>query len=202
MDDKQKIMAMMVLAEDQQKASQEILDALKDNQKELARAISNIETRASYGASLGVTSTMENIASVSSKAFKDAVSKSEQRLNETVSMALETQDNLRKASAKLGFRWSLIATSSLIACLLVFGLSAAALVGLKNYQVADLIDQQIALEKEIIELEARANDFKDRAGKAKLSNCVVSKGEKGRLCIQIDEKAPVYENGYRIIKGY
>jgi cytoskeletal protein RodZ len=40
--------------------------------------------------------------------------------------------------------------------------------------------------------------LEEEGGKMKFSRC----GEERRLCVMIDEKAPQYQNGYRVIKGY
>lgn len=69
-----------------------------------------------------------------------------------------------------------------------------------------LRDEAAELRAEVTALEARANEFSKKAGKAVLSIC----GEKGkgRLCIRVDERAGRYggdtQNGelYMVIHGY
>lgn len=54
------------------------------------------------------------------------------------------------------------------------------------------------LYAEVERLEARAEAFGKKAGKAELSVC----GEERRLCIRVDEKAGKYESGFMVIEGY
>lgn len=57
---------------------------------------------------------------------------------------------------------------------------------------------------ELEELHAGAAAWAQQAGKAKLSTCVDSDkpGKPGRLCVQIDQRAGTFGDGYAVIKGY
>ena len=70
---------------------------------------------------------------------------------------------------------------------------------------SSLRDEAARLRAEVAALEAQANEFIKKAGKAVLSSC----GEKGkgRLCIRVDERAGRYgdtQNGelFMVIHGY
>lgn len=70
---------------------------------------------------------------------------------------------------------------------------------------SSLRDEAAGLRAEVAALEAQANEFSKKAGKAVLSSC----GEKGkgRLCIRVDERAGRYgdtQNGelFMVIHGY
>lgn len=70
---------------------------------------------------------------------------------------------------------------------------------------SSLRDEAAGLRAEVAALEAQANEFSKKAGKAVLSNC----GEKGkgRLCIRVDERGGRYgdtQNGelFMVIHGY
>lgn len=70
---------------------------------------------------------------------------------------------------------------------------------------SSLRDEAAGLRVEVAALEAQANEFSKKAGKAVLSTC----GEKGkgRLCIRVDERAGRYgdpQNGelFMVIHGY
>ncbi|QFY44188.1 hypothetical protein F6R98_17380 [Candidatus Methylospira mobilis] len=62
---------------------------------------------------------------------------------------------------------------------------------------AHMRDQVATLSAEVATLQAQAEDWEKRAGRAKLTTC----DEKKRLCVQVDTKQP-FEGGYYIIKGY
>lgn len=70
---------------------------------------------------------------------------------------------------------------------------------------SSLRDEAAGLRAEVAALEAQANEFSKKAGKAVLSSCA-EKG-KGRLCIRVDERAGRYgdtQNGelFMVIHGY
>lgn len=70
---------------------------------------------------------------------------------------------------------------------------------------SSLRDEAAGLRAEVAALEAQANEFSRKAGKAVLSNC--GKKGKGRLCIRVDDRAGRYgdtPNGelFMVIHGY
>lgn len=82
--------------------------------------------------------------------------------------------------------------------------AAVAVVGIW-WGTSSLRDEAAGLRAEVAALEAQANEFSKKAGKAVLSTC----GEKGkgRLCVRVDERAGRYgdtQSGelFMVIHGY
>lgn len=68
---------------------------------------------------------------------------------------------------------------------------------------ANLRDESTKLRAEVAYLEKQVKEFQNKAGKAMLSSC----GEKGRLCIRVDEQGGSYGDSkkgelFMIIHGY
>lgn len=85
------------------------------------------------------------------------------------------------------------------------GVVAAVAVAGIWWGTSSLRDEAAGLRAEVAALEAQANEFSKKAGKAVLSTCE-EKG-KGRLCIRVDERAGRYgdtQNGelFMVIHGY
>lgn len=89
--------------------------------------------------------------------------------------------------------------------LAVGGVVAAVAVAGIWWGTSSLRDEAAGLRAEVAALEAQANEFSKKAGKAVLSTC----GEKGkgRLCIRVDDRAGRYgdtQSGelFMVIHGY
>jgi hypothetical protein len=84
--------------------------------------------------------------------------------------------------------WPMLVGLSL--CLGIFGGSWA----MMRYSANQIME----LQRNIQELQRNIQILERDGGKIRLSRC----GPQKRLCAQIDETAPAYEGGYRILKGY
>lgn len=87
--------------------------------------------------------------------------------------------------------------------LAVGGVVAAVAVAGIWWGTSSLRDEAKRLRAEVAALEAQANAFSKKAGKAILSSC----GEKGRLCVRVDDRAGRYgdtQSGelFMVIHGY
>lgn len=189
MDDQQKIMAMMVLAEDQQKAAQATLD-------ELAKQVGDIERRATAAVRHEVRETMHSVEKQTVAAFKDHGNAIEGAVNDAHGAATAIQESIKGVSWKL----ALVAFLAAFGAIAAFAIGAYGLVFWQSYQVHDLASEKADLVQEVARLEAAAADFAKRAGKANLITC----GDKRRLCVEIDQKAGGFgdQGQYAIIKGY
>lgn len=189
MDDQQKIMAMMVLAEDQQKAAQSTLD-------ELAKQVGDIERRATAAVRHEVRETMHSVEKQTVAAFKDHGNAIEGAVEAAHGAADAIQESIKGVSWKLAGVAFLAALGAVVA----FALGAYGLVAWQSYQVRSLAAEKADLAEEVSRLQAAAADFAKRAGKANLITC----GDKRRLCVEIDQQAGAFgEHGqYAIIKGY
>lgn len=190
MDDQQKIMAMMVLAEDQQKAAQDTLG-------ELAKQVGDIERRATAAVRHEVRETMHSVEKQTIDAFKSHGDAIDGAVKDAHSAATAIQESIKGVSWKLAG----VAFLAALGAVAAFAVGAYSLVGWQSYQVRSLASEKADLVQEVARLEAAAADFAKRAGKAQLSTC----GDKRRVCIRIDKAAGGFgddNEAYAIIKGY
>jgi len=187
MDAEKKIMAMMVLAEDQQKAAQSTLD-------ELAKQVGDIERRATAAVRHEVRETMQSVEAQTIAAFKDHGDAIKGAVNGAHGAVTAIQESIKGVSWKL----ALVAFLAAFGAIAAFAMGAYGLVFWQSYQVHDLASEKAALVQEVARLEAAAADFAKRAGKANLSTCG------GRLCIEVDVTAKNWgkNSEFAIIKGY
>lgn len=186
MDDQKKIMAMMVLAEDQQKAAQAAIDGLTDMSAKVQKAV-QVEIRAA-------------MLSVESKTV-DAFSGHSKAVGESVEAAHDAADAIQESIKGVSWKLALVAFLAALGAVLAFSGAAYGLVAWQSHQVRSLAAEKTALVEEVSSLRAAAADFAKRAGKAKLTTC----GDKGRLCVEIDRQAGGFfgdDGQYAIIKGY
>ncbi|HUG60150.1 MAG TPA: hypothetical protein VL002_18120 [Candidimonas sp.] len=190
MDDQQKIMAMMVLAEDQQKAAQAAID-------DLAKQTASIE----QGAARAVRTAMLSVEEKTIDAFKDHGD----AINESVEAAHGAAAAIKASIKGVGWKLAGVAFLAALGAVIAFAIAAYALVGWQSYQVASLAREKADLVQEVASLKAAAENFTKKAGKAQLTTC----GDKGRLCVQVDQSfkdyergIALFEGGYVIIKGY
>lgn len=187
MDAEKKIMAMMVLAEDQQKAAQSTLD-------ELAKQVGDIERRATAAVRHEVRETMQSVEAQTIAAFKDHGDAIKGAVNGAHGAVTAIQESIKGVSWKL----ALVASLAVLGTVLTFSGAAYGLVAWQGYQVRNLAAEKAALVEEVSNLRAAADDFAKRAGKAKLTTCG------GRLCAEIDLQAERWgdRGEYAILKGY
>lgn len=183
MDDQKKIMAMMVLAEDQQKATQAAIDGLADMSAKVQKAV-QVEIRAA-------------MLAVETKTV-DAFSGHSKAVNESVEAAHEAADAIRESIKGVSWKLALVASLAVLGAVLTFSGAAYGLVAWQGYQVRNLAAEKAALVEEVSNLRTAADDFAKRAGKAKLTSCG------GRLCAEIDLQAERWgdRGEYAILKGY
>ena len=79
------------------------------------------------------------------------------------------------------------------------GWSAYASLAWQLHQVSSLREEKAALLGEVAQLQANADDWAKRGGRAKLEKC----GDAGRLCVRID-KTTGYgkDSDYFVLRGY
>ena len=110
-----------------------------------------------------------------------------------LSLAVEQAGQKIRATGLLGALY-VLAVGGVVAAVAVAGIW---------WGTSSLRDEAAKLRAEVVALEAQANAFSKKAGKAVLSTC----GEKGRLCIRVDERAGRYgdtQTGelFMVIQGY
>lgn len=197
MDDQQRIMSMMVLAEDQQKAAQAAIDDLKAQQAALSDLAQGVQRAASQAARSAVHDAMSETIKGASAAL-DAGARDAQEAAEAAKTAAEA---FPAVVGRVGWRITLIgAVAALLVVLIVAGAGALSLTW-QQRQVDALRQQRADLVDEVASLKAGAEAFAAKAGKAQLTTC----GDKRRLCVLVDTKAGTFGGGdatYVVIKGY
>ena len=63
----------------------------------------------------------------------------------------------------------------------------------ERHQVEQLAEQRQALTAEVAQLQANAEDWAKRAGRARLEKC----GEQARLCVRVDSRQAYGKEGER-----
>jgi hypothetical protein len=126
-------------------------------------------------------------------AFKDAFKPMLSTLTSLASTIGSAKTQLHGATASFGWKWALIASTTLASTLAVFMLSAWLAVAWQRHQVTLLGEQKAELQSDITQLQAQADMLEKKGGRITLSHC----GPDNRLCIQITPnqgKAPGQTN--------
>ena len=109
---------------------------------------------------------------------------------------------LRRAVAWFSWRWAALLGFLGAGVILAIVLVTNTLVGWERLQVDSLSEQRAALTDEVRRLQATAKTWRQKAGRANLTDCG------GRLCVEVDETAGRWTVGndpsrpLAIIKGY
>ena len=112
-----------------------------------------------------------------------------------VQAASDAEGSMRNAGAWFAWKWVAVAAGGLVGVCLV----AYASLAWQLHQVSSLREEKAALLGEVAQLQANADDWAKRGGRAKLEKC----GDAGRLCVRID-KTTGYgkDSDYFVLRGY
>lgn len=114
------------------------------------------------------------------------------KLSSLATAVTQAEGKLKAVTDSFGWKWMLVAISTLVATLAVFGLGAWLMVTWQRHQVD-------ALMAERTQLQANAADWARRGGRAKLDTC----GKHGRLCVRIEQgQSYGKDNDYFVLQGY
>ena len=224
MDTQQQIFALMAAAEDQQKAIGVAVEALaaervalakeraavaqaaasvagvaNDVRKAAADAVPALQKAAGEAVSASVCQSLVGVSEAATAALEEASRPIVGRLSGVVKSLGEAEGQLSDAVASFSWRWAAIAGSAAAGGIAAVLIAAWMSVWWQRHQVESLIEQQVQLEAEVVELQANAEKWAKRAGRAKLENC----GETKRLCVRVDKTA-AYGNDadYFVLGGY
>ena len=222
METEKQLFGLLALAEEQQKTIATALEGLARERAALAQAASSAasaveavkRTVAEVGPSLqavvgdGVRSAMQRALAGVPEAVATSLQAAGQplvgRLAEVVTSAGEAESRLRRAVAGFGWKWLALVFSATVAGLLVMALGAWTFTVWQQRDVAALAVQKQALSAEVAELQAGADKWAKKAGRATLTTC----GEKKRLCVTLDTGTILLRNSedkegiYAVLQGY
>lgn len=220
MDAQQQIFSLMAAAEDQQKAVKTLLDALAAERAALAKervavaqaaasvagvagevrkaaadAIPAMQKAAGEAVGASVRQSLAGASDAAAKALGEAAKPVIGSLSGVVQAAHDAEGSMRNAGAWFAWKWVAVAAGGLVGVCLV----AYASLAWQLHQVSSLHDEKAALLGEVAQLQANADDWAKRGGRAKLEKC----GDAGRLCVRID-KTTGYgkDSDYFVLRGY
>ena len=195
MESQEQVFGLIAVAEEQQKAVQVALDGLSAERAALAKE------RAALSQSVGasVRQALAGASEIAAGAFGEASKPFVSQLSGVLKAAGEAESKLSRAVAAFGWRWALLAGGAAAG-----GIVATVLVGWmvswwQRHEVEGLAEQKAALISEVGQLQAEANEWAKRGGRAKLETC----GDAGRLCVRIDKSTGYGKEGdYFVLRGY
>ena len=183
MDAQQQLFGLMAVAEEHQKAVKAALDGLTAERAALAKERAAVAQAAASVA--GVAGEVRKAAAEAVPAIQKA--------------AGEAEGKLSGAVAAFGWRWAMLAGGAAAGGIVAVLLAAWLAVWWQRHQVEQLAEQKAALLGEVAQLQANAEDWAKRGGRAKLEKC----GDQGRLCVRI-VKTTGYgkDSDYFVLRGY
>ena len=213
MDAQQQIFSLMAAAEDQQKAVKTLLDALAAERAALAKERAGVaqaaasvagvagEVRKAAAEAVGasVRQSLAGASDAAAKALGEASKPIVGQLSGVVKAAGEAEGKLSGAVAAFGWKWAVVAGGAAAGGIVAVLLAAWLAVWWQRHQVEQLAEQKAALLGEVAQLQANAEEWAKRGGRAKLEKC----GDQGRLCVRID-KTTGYgkDSDYYVLRGY
>ncbi|WNV06927.1 hypothetical protein RP726_20975 (plasmid) [Candidatus Methylospira mobilis] len=193
MDAQQQLIGLMTVAEEHHKAVQTALDGLAAERAVLAKeraALSQLTGSLQKGVTdAAIVAVHESLAGAST-VLESATRPVVGSLSNAARATDEATGKLTGAVSAFGWKWALVAGGATAGCIL-------AVLAVTWVTTATMRDRATTLSAEVATLQAQAEDWEKRAGRAKLTTC----GEKRRLCVQVDTRQS-FEGGYYIIKGY
>lgn len=179
----QTLCLMLTVAEEHQKASASALKGLAQEREALAKERTALQQNIQTAVQQAVSTTLKEGLSTALRGSPEAISKA----SSTLTNAAEW------FSYKLfGFFTGAMALVAFV----IFGF-----VGWQKYEYQSMVEKKKLLEEELPQLEARAAEWEQKAGKAILTVC----GTKKKPCVRVNPKAGTFgANGevFYIIDGY
>lgn len=202
MDAQEQLFGLVAIAKEQQKAVKTALDGIAAERAAFAkeRKAANEAQEAVSGAVVAsVQKALAGASEVASAAFAEASKPVLGRLSSVVKTAGEVETTLSDAVTGFGWRWGLLVWICAAAGILVVFLAAWLAIEWQRHEIGELQAEKLALRAEVAQLQANANAWAKRGGRAKLETC----GERGRLCVRVDLSGGYGKNGdYYVLRGY
>jgi hypothetical protein len=220
MDAQQQLFGLMALAEEHQKAVQAAIHGLAEERAALAKErIAVVQAAASVAGVAGEvrkaaadvipalkratgeavgTSVKQSLAGTTDaavQALEEATKPVIGRLSGVVQAAGEAEGSMRRAGAWFAWKWVAVAGGGAVGvCLLAYASLAWQL-----HQVESLREQKAALQDEVVQLQANANEWAKQGGRVKLERC----GEASRLCVRVNKTVSYgKDNDHFVLRGY
>ena len=220
MDAQQQLFGLMAVAEEHQKAVKAAIDGLTAERAALAKeraavaqaaasvagiagevrkaaadAVPAMQKAAGEAVGASVRQSLAGASDAAAKALGEAAKPVIGSLSGVVQAAHEAEGSMRNAGAWFAWKWVAVAAGGLVGVCLV----AYAALAWQLHQVSSLREEKAALLGEVAQLQANADDWAKRGGRAKLEKC----GDAGRLCVRID-KTTSYgkDSDYFVLRGY
>ena len=217
MDAQQQLFGLMAVAEEHQKAAIDGLTAERaalakeraavaqaaasvagiagEVRKAAADAIPAMQKAAGEAVGASVRQSLAGASDAAAKALGEAAKPVIGSLSGVVQAASDAEGSMRNAGAWFAWKWVAVAAGGLVGVCLV----AYASLAWQLHQVSSLREEKAALLGEVAQLQANADDWAKRGGRAKLEKC----GDAGRLCVRID-KTTGYgkDSDYFVLRGY
>lgn len=220
MDAQQQLFGLMAVAEEHQKAVKAAIDGLTAERAALAKeraavaqaaasvagvagdvkraaadAIPAMQKAAGEAVGASVRQSLAGASDAAAKALGEAAKPVIGSLSGVVQAASDAEGSMRNAGAWFAWKWVAVAAGGLVGVCLVAYVALA----WQLHQVSSLRDEKAALLGEVAQLQANADDWAKRGGRAKLEKC----GDAGRLCVRID-KTTGYgkDSDYFVLRGY
>ena len=213
MDEQEKLFGLMAVAEDHQKAVEDVLDGLVEEREALAEerakleqalasvigVASDVRKAASEAVDAAVKRSLVEAADTAATALKEAAEPIIDDLKGVVSAADKAEGKLSGAVASFGWKWAVVASGAAAGGIAAVLLAGWMSVWWTRHQVEPLTAQRAALVGEVAQLQAQAEGWAKRGGRAKLDRC----GDKERLCVRVDKTVGFgKEADYFILRGY
>jgi hypothetical protein len=220
MDAQQQLFGLMAMAEEQQKAVQAAIDGLADERAALAeeriavaqaaasvagvadnvrKATANVvpalQKAAAEVLAASVRQSLAGVAQTAAQALGEATKPVIGSLSSVVEAAGEAEGSMRRASAWFAWKWVAVAGGGAVGvCLLAYASLAWQL-----HQVNSLREEKAALQEEVVQLQANANEWAKQGGRVKLERC----GEASRLCVRVNKTVSYgKDNDHFVLRGY
>jgi hypothetical protein len=211
------IYGLMAVAEEHQKAVAAAIEGLAAERKAVAlerKALSQegvgfkqaaIETLGSFkkvvsdAASSRVTQSLQGTADAVVAAFSVSSRPFLQEMKAVTTEANDAQHRLREATSWFSWRCLALLAVTAAGVIIVMWFIAIASVEWQRHRINALIEERSQLAAEIEQLQAQANDWAKRGGRAKLDTC----GDQKRLCVRVDRETAYGKNAdYFVLRGY
>lgn len=217
MDAEEKLFALMAIAEEHHATIKAAMDALAAERdkldamrvvmskqlREVALTAENasgaVERAFRDAMTMALAQTVIARSSEVERAFKDAMKPTLQPLQEAVAKTVEAEGRLRKALVWFSWRWLVVIAAGSGGVLMTLWLGGLMATAWAQHDLDTLAVQRAALVAEVEVLQANAEVWRKKAGRAKLESC----GERNRLCVRVDPRTAYGEQrDYFVLRGY
>lgn len=166
----------------------------------VSRVLPAVQIAAIEGAKTGVAESMTGAAETAIMALDKASQPMLEQLTGVVQAANAVEGKLRKAAAWFPWQLMVLAAGTTGAAMLVLWTLASVYVWWQRSDIEALARERQALRAEVLQLQANAEEWTTKGGRAKLERC----GERERLCVRVDTRQVYGKEGDTryVLRGY